>query len=163
MKTLADLKKDAKAGNMLLKMVYHHGATENDLPDRLKGFREVVGANTIALKVRVAGSNQISELRTGPATLVEYDGKTLKVYNPGLRDCTEAEKRTLKEAEQRCKENPYSEPYWVKKAYYMKSAYPWMEGHDTVKGKKYDYSTGKVMDNTIKGDLCLAYEVMFKD
>lgn len=159
MKTLTQLKKDAQTGNMLLKMIYRMGDTEENIPDRLKGFREVVGSNTVSLMLKIVGSDKTSELRLGPASLVEYDGDTLKIFDPGYRECTEPEKRALTEAENLCAERPYSEPYWIKKAYFMKSLYPWMSGYDTIKGKKYDWSRKMVQDNRVKGDLCLAYEV----
>ena len=84
MKTLADLKRDAKSGNMSMVMLEWYGKTGVDIKPILRGIRKVEGANSVALLLRNNEGNT-SELRIKYATLIEYDGENLTVYDAGQR------------------------------------------------------------------------------
>lgn len=92
MKTLAELRRDARSGKMSMEMLEWYGKTGEDIKANLRGIRKVEGANSVALLLRNNEGN-ISELRVQYATLVEYDGENLTVYAAGFRDLTEEEKR----------------------------------------------------------------------
>ena len=62
MKTLADLKRDAKSGNMSMEMLEWYGKTGEDIKLILRGIRKVEGANSVALLLRNNEGNT-SELR----------------------------------------------------------------------------------------------------
>ena len=161
MKTLAQLKRDANSGKMSLEMIERYGQTNKDFPDRLKGVRKVKKANTVAL-ILLSADGKESELRFDSAKLIDYTDNSLTVYAPAQRDLTEEESRVLKEVERMekeyYKENPYGEFYWQKKRYFEKCPCPYMSGYETIRGKRYMYN-GKVMDNSIKGEVILKYNV----
>ena len=163
MKTLAELKRDANTGRMSLEMIEWYGKTTEDegFPDRLKGVRKVLKSNTVALILLNANGNT-SEMRFNSAKLIEYTDNSLIVYAPAQRDLTDEESRILKECERMQKEyyekNPYGEFYWKRKDYFKNCSCPWLDGYEMVRGKKYMYN-GKVLDNSIRGEVILKYNV----
>ena len=75
-------------------MIERYGKTGEAIPERLRGIREVSEVNTVGIKL-VNQSGAISELSIPRASLINYDGDYLKVYSPGLREPTDAEKSFL--------------------------------------------------------------------
>ena len=161
MKTLAQLKRDANNGRMNLELIEWYGKTNDDIPKRLRGVRKVKKSNTVAL-ILINADGKESELRFDSAKLIDYTDDSLIVYAPAQRDLTEEESRVLKEVQRLEKEyykqNPYGEFYWQQKRYFTNCPCPWMSGYETVRGKRYMYN-GKVMDNSIKGDIILKYKI----
>lgn len=161
MKTLAQFKRDAKAGMRLELMTWFRN-TGDDIPKRLRGIRRVVSVNTVGVMLMNA-DGQKSELDVKRASLVEYDGETLKVYRPAIRELTDQEKAVLARGQQIENEyyekNPYGNAFWTVKKYFMDSPCPWMEGLETVRGKRYCAGDDGVLDNSIKGELILQYKV----
>ena len=98
------------------------------------------------------------------ASLMEYDGKTLCIYNFGTREMNDEEKENEKKAkeerERYNKENPYGNDFWHMKSWYSNCSTPWIypSGSDWIKGKKADYENN-IMDKSIKGKLLLKYKV----
>ena len=103
-----------------------------------------------------------SELRFDSAKLVEYDGKSLTIYERGERDLTEQEKKILadwqKIEDDYYQRNPHGDAYWKKKDYFKNCPCPWLAGYETVRGKYYKYN-GKVLDNQVRGNAILKYNV----
>jgi|GEM_PF-1737028 len=161
--TLADLKRDAKGGKIRLELVERFGKTGEDIPERLRGIREVAGVNTVAINLRNALGEE-SELRFGRASLIAYDGETLTVYNPGFRDVTSAERAVLDGAAKFKadyeREHPGWDSYYKVLGYYSSSSCPWMRPYgDEKHGKRYDASQDKVLDKSVRGDVILRYRV----
>lgn len=158
---LADLKRDAASGKIKLELVERYGKPGEEIPERIRGIRTVSRINTVA--IFLVNDNGIeSELRFDSAKLVEYDGKSLTIYERGERDLTEQEQKILAgwqkiEAEYE-KQNPYSDTYWKKKDYFKHCPCPWLAGFETVRGKRYNYN-GKVLDNQVRGNAILKYNV----
>lgn len=107
-----------------------------------------------------------SYLEIPQSSLMEYDGKTLSIYNFGIREMTEEEKENEQKAIEERKtyeiKNPYSESFWHMKEWYSKCSTPWIGTMlDWIKGKKRgqgnDYN--RIMDKSIKGKLVLQYKV----
>ena len=166
MKTIADLKRDVKSGNMSMEMLEWYGKTGEDIKPILRGIRKVEGANSVALLLRNNEGNT-SELRIKYATLIEYDGENLTVYDAGHRDLTVEEKNILAEWERIEKEylekNPFAEIFWKRRDYFSKCSCPWLDGSEMKRGKKLEYVNGRPMvrDNAIKGEAVLKYKVHF--
>lgn len=160
MKTLAQLKRDAASGNMILTIIERFGGT--DIPDRMKGPRKVVGQNTVSLKL-LNNDGKESELRFGSASLIEYDDNTLTIYNPGFRDLNDKEREILRQAKEKADkylaDYPYGNTYWIRKSFIEKSDCPYLFGYEFKKGKKYDTSKEKIQDKAIKGEAILRYSV----
>ena len=163
MKTLTELKRDAASGKLKLELVERFGKTGESIPERLRGIRSAVGVNTVAIKLQ-NGNGEVSELRLPRSSLVSYDGKTLTVYQPGLRAVTDGEREVLRGAEavKACYEQQYpgSDPYYKLVRYYAESPCPWMRPYgDEKQGKRYDAQKDKVLDRSVKGEVALRYLV----
>ena len=50
--------------------------------------------------------------------------------------------------------------YWKKKQYFEQNDMEYLLGHNTIRGLRYDFNTGKIKDDKIKGDIELKYEVI---
>ena len=163
MKTLAELKRDAQSGKISFELVERFGDTGNAIPERLRDVRKVSRVNSVAI-ILLNSDGVESEMRLDNAKLVEYDGETLTLYNPGRREPTDDEKKVLEEAEEIKKKHDksYDCGYWALKDYFEKCACPWMSGFDSIgkrNGKKYETWSGKVIDHSINGNAILKYKV----
>lgn len=158
MKTLAEFKRNAASGKMSLEIMERYGKSDKDIPARLKGIRKVIKTNTVCA-VLLNESGETSELRFGCANLFEYDGETLVIYEPGMRELTDQEQAVLNRIQAIYKENEntYSGGYWKVKDYVKNSPCPWMKSDKPIKGKMF--INGKVRDNAIKGNAILRYMV----
>lgn len=162
-KTLADLKRDAKSGKLSLEMIYRYG---EEIPERIKGARRVIDANTAAIKLMTNDGN-ISELRPEAAALIDYTPDSLTIYAAGLRDLTQEERaemdRANKERERYQEANPYSDSFWHMKAYWKNSRFSYLDGAGEYKNGKALRRTAdgdKIQDRSIKGDIILKYKVL---
>lgn len=161
MKTLADFKRDAAKGKIKLEMVERYGKSGDDIPERCRGIRTVQKVNSVGIMLATA-DGLLSELQFPAAKLIEYDGKTLTIYEKGERDLTEQEQKILDEWKKiendYYEKNPYGESYWKKKEYFKNCPCPWLAGFESVRGKYYNYN-GKILDNQIRGNAILKYNV----
>lgn len=162
-KTLADLKRDAKSGKLSLEMIYRYG---EEIPERIKGARRVVDANTAAIKLMTNDGN-ISELRPEAAALIDYTPDSLTIYAAGLRDLTQEERaemdRANKERQRYQEANPYSESYYHMRAFWKNSRFSYLDGAGEYKNGKALRRTAdgdKIQDRSIKGDIILKYKVL---
>lgn len=94
MKTLADFKRDAASGKIKLEMVERYGNTGEEIPERYRGIRAIQSVNTVEIMLETA-DGLTSSLDFPPAKLIEYDGKSLTIYERGERDLTEQERKIL--------------------------------------------------------------------
>lgn len=160
--TLAQFKRDAADGKIKLEMIERYGETGEAIPERCRGIRTVQKVNTVGIML-VTADGLTSELRFDSAKLVEYDGKSLTIYERGERDLTEQEQKILadwqKIEDDYYKQNPYGDAYWKKKDYFKHCPCPWLAGFDTVRGKCYRNYNGKILDNQIRGKAILKYKV----
>lgn len=158
---LADLKRDAASGKIKFELVERYGKTGEEIPERIRGIRTVSRINTVAIFLANADGVE-SELRFDSAKLVEYDGKSLTIYERGERDLTEQEQKILadwqKIEDDYYQRNPHGDAYWKKKDYFKNCPCPWLAGYETVRGKYYKYN-GKVLDNQVRGNAILKYNV----
>lgn len=168
MKTLADLKRDAKSGTLEAKMMVRCGST--DIPEWLSGWRKIVDSNSVAIFV-LRNDGRKSELPLKKASLVEYHGDSLTVYNSGLRDLTEQEQRVMNgwkqiagtdEYKERAKNDVYtdgSSTYYQEKLYFENAGFGYLMGCKEERGMRLDYATGKVFDDKVKGSVSMRYEI----
>ncbi len=168
MKTLADLKRDANSGVFEARMTIRCGS--NNIPEQLQGWRKIVGSNSVAIFV-LRNDGRKSELPLEKASLVEYDGSTLTVFNAGLRDLTEEEQRVVdgwrriantEEYKERAINDVYtdgSSTYYQEKWYFEDAGFGYLFGHKKERGMIRDFGTGKVRDDRIKGTICMRYEI----
>lgn len=163
-KSVAQLKRDADSGKMWMELVERYGESGDKIIERLRGNRKVLRSNSVCLVLENL-SGQESELRLPCAKLIEYDGENLTIYEAGERDLTEEEKNCLKAWQQKeiiyYKKNPYGDSYWHRRFFFEDSKFPYLNGTEKVRGKKYNYN-GKIWDDSIKGDIILRYKVSFE-
>lgn len=169
MKTLADLKRDAKSGTLEGRFTYH-SMWQDGLPERLQGWRRIVDSNSVAIFFLTADGRK-SELRLEKSSLVEYDGSSLTVYFAGYRDLNEAERRVMDEwnrisstpdfkaREEADALTDGSSTYWSKVAYFRKAGMEYLMGNEKQHGLKYDWNLMKVRDDSIKGEVGMRYEI----
>lgn len=167
--TKADFMKDAKANRISLMLTGgdNYDWIKEKRPQNLKP-RSITKVQTNAIYLYgEENGGRGSFLQLPPASLMEYTGDALLIFNPGVRDMTQEEKDNVKRAEIELKryeeENPYSEPYWHMKDFYSKCTTPWIySGSGEIKGKRAGQGslTGKIIDNAIKGKLILQYKVI---
>lgn len=165
MATLAQLKRDANSGKMSLLLFWRYGATGDDLPDRLRGRRKVLRANSVGLVIWSGAEETMLYIEN--AKLIDYDGETLTVYRPAYRDPTAEERFVLNtwntmETEY-FQKNPFGDSYGKRKAYFASSPCPWMDGITKKCGKSYVSHKDKVLDHSIRGEVALRYQVILED
>ena len=161
--TLAQLKRDANSGCLVLEMMERFGDTGEQIPERLRGKRPVTRSNSVGIFLcNISGEE--SELRLDNAKLVEYTGNELVIYSAGYRDVTPQEQAVLDGVKRIYEEHAdsYSGGYWHAKEFVRKSACPWMDG-EMVRGKKYYPYNGKVLDYAVRGDVAIRYKVYRKE
>ena len=110
-----------------------------------------------------------SYLQLPPASLIEWDGETLRVFEAGLRLLTDAEDAIRKNAPSRRPENKAlleaemlsdgSSLFYADKSYYAGSPCPYLNGIDEVKGCRLVHRNGGewIEDNKIKGTHRITY------
>lgn len=159
--TLAQLKREANAQSISAEMIYRYG---EEIPERLKGIRRATRANTVGVFFRNANGEE-SELSIRAASLIEYDGETLTIYDAGKRELTEEENRILKkaDAERAAYEAkyPYSESYFIA-PHFIKKHYPdfeYLAGYETKRGRRYNRYDNTITDNAIKGAAIIKYRI----
>lgn len=140
MKTLADFKRDVANRKIKFEMIEHFGKTGDEIPARCRGIRTVQSSNTVgATLVTVDGLT--SSLDFPPAKLIEYDGKSLVIYDRGERELTEQEMEILAEWQKLENEyyekNPHGNAYWKKQQFFENCPCPWLNGFKPVQGKRF--------------------------
>lgn len=167
MKTLADLKRDAKSGKFYGEMVFRYG---EEIPERLKGKRKLVDANSACVKFLNADGKK-SELRIKYASLIEYTGDELIIYGYAMRDLTEQESKIMQEWKVIEETTQYHErsridalsdgnqTYWRETHFFKDKGYIYLMGLEEQAGLKYDRGTGRIIDKHIRGEKELAYKI----
>jgi len=162
-KTLADLKRDAKAGKLALEMIYRYG---EEIPEKMRGARQIVGVRTAAIDL-LNKDGVKSELRFEAASLTEYTPETLTIYAAGVRDLTPEERAEMDRADIERKtyqeQNPYSDSFYHMRTWFKNSPFSYLSGLEEYTGSKRLYHTRdgvKIIDRAIKGDVMLKYKVI---
>lgn len=157
MNTLAELKRYLQPGVKILK-IEEWGkpvAPESQM-------REVVKVQTNAVVFKTPTKPQ-SWLQWEAASLMEITSTGFSLYFAGVRDLTPDE-QAVRDARPIDPEQSYRDAisdgsvmFWREKSYYAKCKYPYLWGMEIIRGKKYDFNTGKIQDNTIKGQCYAKY------
>jgi len=100
------------------------------------------------------------------ATLLEFDGKTAKIYDPGYRDFNKEEQAIVDGRPRDAKQEEIdalsdgNTMFWRCKAYYKEKGYEYLFGVQKKEGKRITTQQSKqvIQDDAIKGKLILKYE-----
>ena len=158
MKTLADFKRAMPLGAEV-NLKYRYGKPVDE--------KRVVGkvqSNSMAF-FKGENNKTLSWLDWPKATLLEFDGKVAKIYEPGFRDLNKQEQEVVNN-EPRDKEQEYvdaisdgSTMYWRRKHYYKDSGFNYLfQGKEQGKRLTYQQSKKVIQDDSVKGNLVLVYE-----
>ena len=169
MPTLAQLKREAKAGTLYGEMVERYG--EKEIPNGLKGIRKIVDSNSVSITFLNAFGKR-SECRVSRASLVEYTEDELIIYNPGYRPLNAEEAAVMEEWNQIRGTPEFQEreridllsdgnsTYYQKKHFFEDSGKAYLMGSEEQKGCRFERSMGMVRDASIKGSVCLRYKII---
>ncbi len=168
MKSIAELKRNAKSQLYEAKMVLRNGST--DIPEKLQGWRKIVNANSRSIFF-LNNEGKESELLIERASIVEYDENSLTIYNAGYRDLNDSERKVMEELQEHCKTKEYKQKenidrnidtsmsYWDKLAFLEKRNMLHLMGAGKKCGMVYIARLNKVQDDKIKGDICIKYKI----
>lgn len=158
MNTLAELKRKLQPEVKLILIERFGKKIENPQP---RSVIKVQG-NAIVIE-KVPGAKNGSWLYWPPGSLIEITDRGFKIFEAGDRDLTPEEK-AIRENEPR---DPKQEEidalsdgsimFWRQKRYYKEKNALHLFGTETVRGMRYNYNTGKVRDNRVKGKVSLEY------
>lgn len=157
MKTLADLKRALTPGRELT-LLSRFGREMNQT-------RKVVKLQTNAVVFNVDGKT--SWLTWPKASLLEFDGEYIKTYGKGTRPMT-AEEQAIKDGYEKIRNmeqekidmlSDGSTSYYQAIRYYTEKDALYLMGHEFQRGLKFDWNTGLILDESIKGKLELVYRL----
>ena len=168
MKTLSDLKKDAKSGAMYVELISKYGS--DNIPEMQKGKRKVINSNTVSIKI-LKNDGKESSLDLPFASLVEYTGEKLTIYAPGLRDLNTEEKNALAEWEKitgtekyqkQMQDDAYTDgtsTFYQERAFFSNKKMLYLMGCYSENGLHYESKENKIRDKAVKGEMILQYNV----
>jgi len=168
MKTLSDLKKDAKSGRMTAELVLRYGDT--NIPELQRGKRRVINSNTVSITM-LTNNGKESSLPLPFASLVEYDENKLTIYAPGLRELNEEEAKAMeewktitatKEYQKQAQTDAYtdgSSTYYQERAFFSNRGLLYLMGCHSENGLHYESRENKVRDKAVKGEIQLQYNI----
>ena len=163
---LRDAKKDMK----LFQTFFEYGEV------KFPFWRKVKKVQTNAISLETPNKSGESWIWLDYASLMDYDGKTLTIYNPGYRKPTAEEQRILNEWETVTETEEYqkaldrdcltdgSSCYWRKRAFFEKNNAIYLCGWEEQRGMKMCFNSdhhGEIMDKKVRGTISLKYEVQF--
>lgn len=178
--SLAQLKRDAKERKLSAVLTVRMGehVEQEDLPERMRGARKIVGANYNALFFEDGnGSGKTSRLDLPKAGLVEYTDDCLRIYSAGYREPNAAEQRVLDEwnviqnTEQYKKQaeidalSDGSTTYWQQVGFFRDKGMEYLMGFEKQGGLSLDFNRRNrgekafIRDESIRGEVALEYRI----
>lgn len=154
MKTLANLKRELKTGRRLI-LKTRHGKEINE-------GREITRTQSNGVCIRT-DSDKKSWLQYPKASLLEFDGATIRIYDKGGRPLTALEKSIRDNAPKDDEQaridimTDGSTMFWRGVRYYAERGALYLMGNRAQRGMRYDYNTGEVWDDKVKGVVVLEY------
>lgn len=177
--SLSALKREINDGQISIELL-PEGRWEAGVPDHLQGVRQCVYAGAKHITIRLLKPGKVSRCDIPRASLVDYDGDTLKTYLPGLRAPTAAEQKVLDEWKAITETDAFKKRVdldlrtdgWTAHNYKVKFFHEkkmdYLNGFDEHGGlkllleKQAVGETAFIRDKSIKGDLMLSYKVYHK-
>lgn len=175
MKTLADLKRDLKVGTQLT-LVEFHGTKDSKW---INSPRYVIKTSTVDIQLSPdKNATKGSHLNWPKASLLEYDGKTIRIFESGNRPLTEDEKRIYQNQPRDAKQEEIdmlsdgTTMFYRKKRYFESlPGFMHLFGCHRERGMYLKHGTKETIDNgtwsdwfiddeKVKGKLALVYEIV---
>ncbi len=162
--TLAQLKRDLCKGKSLALVDAPTMPNHKNL--NVKRYVVATQGNGVTLSPDV-NAPRGSFMELPKASLVEYDGKTVKIYQGGKRLLTEEEQQVIdtmpshQEANRELAERDImtdgSTTYWMDKRHTKEHQADWY--WETSRGLRYDFNDKMMWDDSVKGQLELVYKL----
>lgn len=156
---LVDFKNALTIGRKI-RLINRFGKEMNDL-------REVEKVQSNSVKFKGLNGSKAGWLEFPKSSLIDFDGKTAKIYQAGLRELTEEEKR-IRDDEPKDDEQDRidmlsdgSTMFYRRKKYYKDVGYEYLfTSSKKIQGKYLTYKDGKhmIQDDKIKGEINLIYD-----
>lgn len=176
--TLSELKRLAKTGKLYATMIVRCGepATDDNLPERLKGERQIVNSNSVGITFENADGTP-SELYIKNAALTEFVGDKLTIYSPGYREPNAQEQAVLDDWQKIADSEEYqhqmdidclsdgNQCYWKKKYFFKDKNMEYLLGFDEKRGAKLDWNVKNrgekafIRDASIRGAVNMQYAI----
>ena len=178
--SVAQLKRDAKDGNLRAVMTVRFGeqVAQEDLPERMRGARKIVGANSNSLMFEDAvEAGKTSMLALPKAALVEYTEDYLRIFAAGYREPNPGEQAVLdawqaientEEFRQRAEYDALtdgSSTYWQEVSFFRDKGMEYLMGFEKQRGLSVDINRRNrgekafIMDENIRGEVALEYKL----
>lgn len=169
MKTIADLKRDMVIGRSLKLVFFETPFNVNN--KNLNKVRYVVKTQGNGVYLNEdKQADKGSFLDYPKASLCEYDGKTLTIYEPGVRDLTKEEQSIIDNEPKDDEQEKFdmltdgSTMFYRRKHYYQDKGSEYLFNGGSNRGKsKHVKRDGngvlRVVDDAIKGKVSLRYEI----
>jgi len=166
MKTLSDLKRKLQPGQRV-SLVYRY--KKLDVPIEKEVLELQSNGIALAKEIRDGRAWGKSWLTWPKASLLECVGEPglfsgFRIYSTGKRPLTCFEKeirdgyeKTRDTEQERRDMSDGSTSYWQKLHYYRERNAEYLIGNIKQHGMRYDYNSGLVWDDRVKGELCLEY------
>lgn len=178
--TLAAFKRrvnDKNKNPIKLEVISYYGSHDN-IPEKLKGVREVINCNTACFNIQNANGSP-SRLDVPRAALFEWDTQNniIRIYNSGSRTLTAQEKKILNDWKAIEQTESYqkqsnidaisdgSSCYWKQKRFFEERNAEYLMGTVKQKGAMlmpslfYNGEPKCVQDDNVKGDIVIEYRV----
>jgi len=165
MKTLADLKRDLSIGKQVTLIKADH---PNHKMLNIPRYVVKTQGNGVMLSPD-KNATKGSFLDFPRASLLEYDGTTITIYEIGSREPSPQEQYILSQQPSRLEKNAKqcqidvltdgSTMFYADKEYFRGLGMEYLGGFEWKQGKKYDFSTNRIDDESIKGKVSLVYSL----
>ena len=163
-KTLAELKRALAAGTQvtMIKCQYEHR--------NLNVPRYVVKTQSNGVQFALNKDDKKGSFFDYPkASLLEFIDDTFTVYTTGSRPLTAQEQSILNNQPSKRAENQKqvetdmltdgSSMFYADKRYFNDLDAEYLNGHETVKGLRYDRNNKNILDESIKGEALYSYRI----
>lgn len=173
MKTRAEFFRDAKANKITLELIERF--KNRDIAENMQGKRTIskVQSNGVYLMNK---DGRKSFLELAKASLMEYTGDELRIYNAGYREMTDKEKQVMKEWEAITNTEDYkrqaqidamsdgSSTYYAEKRFFTDKKMEYLMGvsngaKNLIFSKYYNGEKECIRDENVKGEVILVYRV----
>lgn len=157
MKTLADLKRKLTPGTKVI--------LKTRFGTKINQKREVIHQQSNCIIFKTSEGKK-SWLNYPKASLLEFTTNDFRIYGKGKRPLTPPEK-AIKEGYEKIRDKKQEErdllsdgstSYWQKLRYFQNHNAEYLISNKSQRGMKFDYNSGLVWDEKIKGNIDLEYK-----
>jgi hypothetical protein len=163
-KTLADLKRALTLGTQVTMITCQYPHRNLNVP------RYVVKTQSNGVEFAVGKDDKRGSFFDFPkASLLDFKDDIFTIYTTGTRPLTEHEQHILDNRPSKRPENQKrveidmlsdgTSMYYADERHFKAHNAEYLRGHDTIKGLRYDYNTGMIKDDNLRGEELYSYKI----